>query len=164
MNRFYFYKQGRLTGPHSESTFQKLKASGEFSRFSWFIDEQEQIWKPIDPCPTENPFLKETRPAPNQPLTAAVIHRGTPLIGIVTRLDSFGIDFCIDARAATQIPRIRFPNPATKLHLNVVNEENHESGNYPVLFETLTQNQEGLFLRFTWQDQTLCPTSIWSLS
>jgi len=154
MNRFYLYKQGRLTGPHTEITLQHLRESGELGSFTWMIDEKEQLWKPIDPSPSQNPFQVNAVSSQKDTLSGAFVHRGFPIIGSITRIDAFGIELSI----APETSRTQIPTRDSLLQLNVVNEQSLHSGNYPVLFENLICSEDRLNLRFSWKNPTLTPT------
>jgi hypothetical protein len=154
MNRIYLYRKGRLSGPHALETIEQMRATGEFYLFSWWIEEQEQLWKPIEPYPSENPFSASLPTASVGGYTGAFIHRGLPLIGSITQIDSYGVEM----RLSKPIPRAKIPNREAKVSLNVTHEQTLKSGNYSVLFENLTLIHDGVILRFTWQDPHLIPT------
>lgn len=147
--QYYLYQPGQIDGPFNSNRLEDLKKSGKLRQYHWMIDSESQIWKSISDAPTENPFETAQRTMRGRLLSGAFILANEAYSGRITNLSSFGIELVIPQFRKF----LRGINQSRALMLNICDETNQVFVNVRAQLHSQSQTEEGLILKFNWENQ-----------
>jgi hypothetical protein len=145
-NRYYLFKAGRLVGPLTAEKIDEMRANGQINQYSWMMDEQKQVWAPVEAMPKENPFQASLASLKERVLSGAFIHRGIPLTGVVKAIHTYGLEILLETASPGGL------NSRVPIRLNLVDETHFKASNAEVLFQNMEKTAQGVLLRFSWKD------------